>query len=246
MKHVKTIGIIGLGSFGKFVASLIPTDRDIHIRGVDIKPVDCSPTIEQTSLEVVAASDVVIVAVPLESYEAVLPEVAKHLRPEALLIDVCSVKVKPEQLVHQFLPGHRNILLTHPLFGPLTEGRKLIVTECTGELAKHVIAFCEQNLSMELHYMSSVEHDETMAQVHVLSFFIARGLSDLGVGGQSVVTPTYKKLMELVDIDRAHSEELFMTVQQGNPFAEKVRQQVVASFTNLEQSLRQKSMAGHV
>jgi prephenate dehydrogenase len=237
MKEIKTVGIIGLGSFGKFIASLIPSDRHLEIMCADTAPIGDAGAIVQCDLRTVAAADVVILAIPLTAYDTVLRDIKDSFRPETVLIDACSVKVKPEQLIDEILPSHPNLLLTHPLFGPLTVGRRMVVTKSRGQLAEKIVQFCEQSLGIDIYRMSSEEHDKAMAQIHVLSLFVARGLSNLGLQPHPIATPTYRMLMELVEIDRGHTEELFLTVQEGNPFADIVRKQVVKTFTELEVSL---------
>jgi prephenate dehydrogenase len=197
---------------------------------------------EMTDLAKVASADVVILAVPLDAYPDLLKELVSLIKPETLLLDICSVKIIPEQYYEEYFPEHPNLLLTHPLFGPQsaseeTKGHKLVVTKSKGELAEHVLAYAEHGLELEIHTMSSRDHDEFMAQVHVLTFFVARGLSNLRPKKGPFVTPSYKMIMDLVAFDQTHSDELFHTIQDGNPLAEEMRQRVVKSFVDLEASL---------
>ena len=243
MKKITSVGIIGLGSFGRFAASLVPRDADVVLYGYDPKeaPVD---GVKLVDLATLAKADVVILAVPLEQYPVLLPQLQPLIGPDTLLVDVCSVKVRPAQHIHKYFPDHANLLLTHPLFGPQsagesTKGHKLIVTESKGDIAQQLLDFCEQKLELELHNMTNEEHDQLMAQVHVLTFFVARGLSDLQIKKGPFITPSYKMIMDLVTFDQTHSDELFQTIQRGNPYAESMRQQVVQSFSKLAASLEE-------
>jgi prephenate dehydrogenase len=242
MKHITSIGIIGLGSFGRFVASLIPTDKDLRVYAYD--PIAAHlDGVEPADLPTVARADVIILAIPLSAYPAVLGRLQKLIPPETLIIDVCSVKTYPEQYLQKHLPNHPNILLTHPLFGPQsasngTDGCKLVISKSSGEKADIVAKFCEQSLGLEIQRMSSEEHDRLMAKVHVLTFFVARGLSQLDIEEGPFVTPSYKMIMDLVKFDQTHTDDLFQTIQRGNPFAEEMRNQVIESFTRLEASLK--------
>lgn len=237
MNQIKTVGIIGLGNFGKFIATIIADNIDVQIFGVD--PINNAPSsgIRMSDMRTVASCDVVILAVPLSAYENVLRELRDSILPETLLVDVCSVKVLPEKLINEFLPDHSNLLLTHPLFGPLTKGRRIVVTECRGALAAEALLFCERSLDMSVITMTSKEHDEEMAQIHVLSLFIARGLSNLRLKATHIATPTYNMLLDLAKIDQSHSEELFETVQAGNPFGDEIRHKAVEAFISLEGDL---------
>lgn len=244
MHSIHTIGIIGLGSFGTFIASLVPPTADVKIYGFDQRQATYPTGVHAADLTTVAHCDIVILAVPLEAYEQVLPRLTPTLRPETLIIDICSVKSRPEALFEQYLIGHRSILLTHPLFGPQsaakghTKGHTLIVTKTSGELAETVVAWCKRVLGLDIRYMSAVEHDKIMAQVHALTFFVARGLSDLNVGESPFTTPSYRLILDLIELDRTHSNELFNTIQRGNPYADAMRQQVLKSFNELESELK--------
>jgi len=238
MKEIKSVGIIGLGSFGRFVASLIPSR--VKTIGYDIDAVGSD--IRRASLGEVCAADVVILAVPLGSYDSILPKVGSLLKPDTLIIDVCSVKKMPESIFDMHLPDHVNILMTHPLFGPQsalggTAGHRLVVTKSRGKRAATVLKFCEDQLGLEIDFMSGDEHDETMAKVHALTFFVARGLARMNLGDVVIKTPSYDMLQNLVRFDKTHSNELFETIELGNPYATIVRRQLIESFDILEKEL---------
>jgi len=244
MQNVHTIGIIGLGSFGRFMVTLLPQDKDLIIRGYDQYPLPVKD-VKLDSLDAVIASDIVIMAVPLDAYPEILAEVAKHIRPETLLIDICSVKVYPEQHIATYLPEHPNLLLSHPLFGPQsasdsTVGHKLIVTKVKGKLAHDVVDYTTNDLGLEVHRMTAEDHDRLMAQVHVLTFFVARGLSSMELKEVPFITPSYKMITDLVAFDQTHTDELFKTIQQGNPFADEMRQRIIESLTTIENTLTEK------
>lgn len=234
------VGIIGLGSFGKFLASLLIEDDRFDVCGFEKQKLFDSP-VPLKPLDVVAGSDIVVLAVPYTSYAEILPNIATSLRYDALLVDICSVKTLPAEAIDTHLPGHGNLLLTHPLFGPNTAGRRLAVTDVRGSVAQQFLSVLEDTFGMQVVQMTNEEHDQAMAQIHVLSLFVARGLSNLGLKDHALATPTYELIMQLVRLDRSHSEALFQTVQSANPYAEQIRQDIVQSFTNLELELRKKN-----
>lgn len=243
MKDIQTIGIIGLGGFGAFAVTIIPRRPGMQILGFDADRTKQVPGVEPASFEQVAAADVVVLAVPLEAYETVLPRLAALLKSDTLVIDICSVKVRPTELFRQFLPMHRNVLLTHPLFGPQsagpgkTAGHKLVVTGSKGDRAKRVLERCKSELKLEICRMAAPEHDKIMAQVHALTFFVARGLSELNMDAGPFITPSYRMILDLIKLDRTHSDQLFQTIQRGNPYADAIRQQVLRSFNDVESEL---------
>jgi len=234
-----TVGIIGLGSFGVFLAGLIP--EGVRVIGYD--PHATTDDIEIADFPAVVAADIVILAVPLQALRTVLERLKTVVRPETLLVDVCSVKTKPQDIYANILPGHANLLFTHPLFGPQsaatgTKDHQLIVTKSSGALAERVVTFCEQKLQLRISRMSADEHDQVMARVHALTFFVARALGDMQLQEEAFMTPSYDMLMDLVKLDRSHSEELFQTVEQGNPYARQERERLLASFAGIEAKLK--------
>src|SRR5687768_10784808 len=110
-KHATSVGILGLGNFGSFAASLIPS----HISVVGYDP-DMSKGASLTlgTFEEVCRADIVILAIPLSTYPETLVRLKPLLQPETLVIDVCSVKELPQASLAELLPHHANILLTHP------------------------------------------------------------------------------------------------------------------------------------
>ena len=87
--------------------------------------------------------------------------------------------------------------------------------------------------------MSTEAHDKIMARVHALTFFVARGLANMELADEVFMTPSYKMLMDLVKLDHSHSQQLFQTVQRGNPFAEAARKELLESFAQVEASLKE-------
>ena len=228
-----TIGIIGEGSFGKFLKGLVPS-------GVTVLSVDGHATAEQFAA--VCQADIVFLAIPLASYTDVLPKLAARVPKDTLVVDVCSVKMLPEKLFMQHLGDHTNILLTHPLFGPESAARSaagfsLIITKSRGARAKGLLSFCEQELGLKIIRMTSEEHDKAMAEVHAVTFFMARGLGSLPPVAAELHTPSYNKLLSLAELDMAHSEDLFLTIEQGNPFAKAARQGLLKTLQTIHQRL---------
>ena len=85
-----SVGIIGLGSFGNLVASLLTAHTSFDILGFDIHG-HTSDHARSASFHQVATADIVILAIPLTAYPAVLEKLRPILPATSLLIDVCSV-----------------------------------------------------------------------------------------------------------------------------------------------------------
>jgi prephenate dehydrogenase len=162
------------------------------------------------------------------------------------VVDVCSVKTKPAQLLQKYLPDHPNMLVTHPLFGPQsascgdTAGRELIVTGSRGGKAKAVLAYCKDTHGLVIRHTTAEEHDRAMAQVHALTFFLAHGLARARVGEDvPFVTPSFRSLLELIALDKRHTDALFNTIQQGNPYAHEAREALLRNLKDINQEIQE-------
>lgn len=233
-----------MGSFGKLTASLLPKNTSVYSYDPAHETKD-SP-IGSHTFELVATADIVILAIPLKAYKPTLQKLNGLLKPETLIVDVCSVKTVPEQLLAKYLPNHTNLLLAHPLFGAQTikdagKGHKLIVTKAHGETAKKVLDYCEKKLGLEIKHLTAKEHDMAMAEVHALTFFLGRALNNTSINSAPPdLPPSYKSLLELVRLDKAHSEDLFETIELGNPYAAATRKAFVRQMLDLEKDLEKR------
>ncbi len=237
------IGIIGLGNFGSFAAGLFAGDKDLRVVAHDPGTALTPEGVKRVSLEGAGKADVVVLCVPLAAYKEVLSGIRPYVRPEALVIDICSVKTEADAQLRKYLSEHQNLLVTHPMFGALsaaggTDGHTLVVTGALGERAEKAIRYGRARLGLKILRMTNEEHDKVMAEVHALTFFVARGLARAGLTPAPFQAPSFQMLLDLVVFDQAHSDDLFATIELGNPFAEEARQRLLASFAQVEAELQ--------
>ena len=127
--------------------------------------------------------------------------------------------------------------MTHPLFGPQslsTSGasKSVVVTQESGGLADGLLR-AWRDIGINKIDMSAEDHDREMARVHVLPFIIGRSLLTMGITESPVGTGYFGKLLELVDVERHHSPELFKTIQRHNPYASDVRTNLITTLCTL-------------
>ena len=251
MVNSKIVGLIGYGSFGKLTAAHISRYAPTLIYSPSLKPSSKLPkNCHYASLkELAAKSDLVILAVNLDELELVLKTIAPLLKPTCLVVDVCSVKVKPAELMQKYLPKTVQILATHPLFGPQSAseeqnglaGHTIVVYPIRIKNFTLIKLFLSQKLKLKVVEMSPKEHDKQMALIHGLTFFLARGLMKMNLSTTGLNTPSYKKLLSLAELEKHHSKELFKTIESGNPYAAEIRQKMIKVLTKLhEQTLNSK------
>ena len=103
------VSLIGHGRLGKLISGFLSRDVDLEIFDQSI----------DRPLSDISQSSVVLLCVPISQMEKVCQEIAPHLKENTLVIDVCSVKEYPMNVMKKNLPDHVQILGTHPMFGPI-------------------------------------------------------------------------------------------------------------------------------
>jgi len=92
-------GIIG---FGQFMARHLAPFFDVAVcDNADLERKAEKIGVKWRDFETVAAKQIVIFAVPLKTFAGVLQCAAPFLKTDALCLDVCSVKMKPLELMLQ-------------------------------------------------------------------------------------------------------------------------------------------------
>ncbi len=235
-------GVIGYGSFGKLLVDLLcPKYRVVFSSSRQVERGDA----DQVKLdELVKTCDVIFLCIPLSAYNSICDKVAKILNPNVVIVDVASVKVKPEIVLPELLPNHTKFFFTHPLFGPESakdgslDGLKLVVTNSIGGDFRDIAAIFE-HLGAEIVHMSAEDHDKQMAYTHALTFYISHALARMHITEIELTAPSYKKLLALQELDTHHSEDLFRTIQNGNPFAAETRARLMSALVDIENSLHE-------
>lgn len=243
----KTLGIIGLGAFGIFMAKhLSPYYRllgyDRHIP--ENAPLDLAP------LEKVAACDIVVFAVPLENLEQAAAEAAAHIKPGALVLDVTSVKVRPLEILTRFIPEHADLMGTHPLFGPQS-GKNGIASlrmalcpvRIPADRYYRICDFLTDKLRLLVLKTDPDSHDREMAKVQAMTHFMSRALREIGLEPSPMATRAYEKLQEFASIVLSDSWDLFLTIEKGNPYADDLRRRLLGELQSLEDKLAKKDTA---
>ncbi len=223
-----TLGLIGFGAFGRLTARRLAPWFDIVAH--DPAATDGEGVAVLADLATAAARPVVILAVPVGALEATLAAVRPHLRPDALVIDVGSVKVKPAQAMAAALPSGVRIVGTHPLFGPQSArdgiaGLRIAVCAVRGGRdARRVAAFCRRALGLKVFQVTPEDHDREAATVQGLTHLIARVLLKMEPLPTRMTTASFERLMQAVDMVRHDSPAVFQAIERDNPYAAEVRE----------------------
>jgi prephenate dehydrogenase len=246
---VQTFGLVGYGHFAEIVSRSLTAHGRVLVYDTDpARLPQAGPNLEPASFEDVARADVVIAAVPFSALESVLSKLRPLLRPETLVMDVTSTKEHATEIFERVLHDHPNVMATHPLFGPpstnrFVPGEKLVVTLSRGPQAQAFRQFLTDTFGLEIVDVEAHEHDEAMAYMQALPFFIARALVEIGVLNEKhvhdLVIPSFEKLARIAEIEKHHTADMFDTSQRSNPYAEAARKRFLEELTALDERIRE-------
>ena len=190
---------------------------------------------------VLAAADVVILALPesvaIESVRAV----QSAMRDDVLLVDTLSVKSQIVGLMRDFAPPFETLSI-NPMFGPSAgfAGQNLIAVKVAiGPRAESFIEIL-QSWGCRIAFRTAEEHDRAMAALQtathaaILSFGMALEKLDYEVSALSdMSSPPHRVLLALLARILGGEPEVYWDIQAHNTFAQGARDAVRQSAQDL-------------
>lgn len=196
------ITIVGLGLIGGSVALDLKSQMNVHVIGVDTNlghqevAMDLGLVHEVMDLDVaVLKSDIIILAVPVDIIELILPNLLDNISKKSVLIDLGSTK----DAICKMIWHHKNrgrFVAAHPLAGTEFSGPKAALRGLF-QNKKNIICESEKSdpdalalalrlfdsLGMKTSFMSAQDHDKHLAYVshlsHVSSFMLGLTVLDI-------------------------------------------------------------------
>jgi prephenate dehydrogenase len=243
----KTFGLIGVGAFGALAAKHLAPHFDLvlHDAVVDVAALASAVGARKGSLQQAAVCDIVMLAVPVQKMREVLAAIAPVVKPDALVVDVASVKMQPVAAMLEILPPSVAIVGTHPLFGPQSgkhgiNGLNMAVCEVRGGRGPEVVQFCVEKLGLRVSQVTPEQHDREVAYVQGLTHMIAKMIVALDLPKFTMTTKTYELIDQAVEFIRYDSDDLFRTIERENPFAGEAKQAFFSAARRLEEKLSSK------
>jgi prephenate dehydrogenase len=227
------IAIIGgYGNMGQWFARFLSQEgKQVVISGRDqvrLREVAGQLGVESASNEqAVTAADAVILSVPIDSFEAIVKEIAPYTHTGQYIFDITSIKVKPVEIMHKYI-RQGTILGVHPMFGPGAKGMKgqrFVLTPVNDEeekLADKTKKYLEDR-GANVAVMEPIEHDDLMSIVLGLSHFIALVSADtlLHLGklekAREISGTSYRLLLTLAEGVVSEDPEFYSSLQMNLP-----------------------------
>ena len=172
-----------------------------------------------------AESDVVVISVPIDDTDRVIRDVGPHLREEALLMDITSIKEAP--IATMLASTRASVVGTHPMFGPgvhSLQGQRFVVCRARGDAWADWVVNTFTARGLTVTEATPVQHDRAMSIVQVLTHFqtqvLGLTLAKLGVPLDETLrftSPAY--LLELYVAARhfAQDPQLYGPIEMRNP-----------------------------
>ena len=214
------------------------------MRVYDIKAVDNNEGIEICSLSEVLECILVFIAVPIRSFEEVIKEIATYKLYNTTIIDVCSVKVYPVEIMEKYLPEQVGIIGSHPHFGPdsYSPFRELKVTICpvrdVYKRSNDIKGIFEAQ-SVHTIELTPDEHDRIAASSQGVTHFIGRVLNESGIRSTNMNTMGFNELLGVIEQTCNDSWDLFKDLQRYNPYTNDMIDNLVGTIEKIHNKIKE-------
>ena len=239
---MNSVGIIGFGRFGKVLANIL--QRGFAIKAYDPKPAGPFPGVQFLDLDTVLNEKVIFIAVPIRHFESVIADISTKLKKETTLIDVCSVKNYPVNIMLKILPDHIGVIATHPMFGPdsyMSNSNLKMMINNTRDLHNQY-SFWKRFFSdqgIQIIEMTPDQHDRLAAKTQGVTHFLGRMLKEFGIKKTNIDTQGFRDLLDLVGQTCNDTWELYADLQLYNPYTEDMVEKLKASTNKLDNQLNE-------
>jgi prephenate dehydrogenase len=238
------IGIIGFGRFGKLLSRYLSKDFKVFVYNRSCKETAIRDAGAQpVSFEQACRQRIIILCIPISLMRQTLKNIVPHLRREALIMDVCSVKVYPVQWMREILPDTVSILPTHPMFGPDSAAESLLdrkIVLCRERVSdpqyQRIVSYLRSKGLIVIE-TTPEDHDRQIALSLGLTHFIGRGLEEFGAKELIIDTEGYKRLLHILGVVTHDTWQLFEDMHHYNPYAEENRKAFITAMKTIEEKL---------
>lgn len=226
------VAIIGAGKMGSWFAKLF---RDEGYSVVvasrnqkKLQELGANLDVETASfLKAIDGADRVLFCVSIPALEEVVKLISKKIRKNQILLDICSIKKYPVEILHKYFPDNL-ILGTHPVFGPGStrlKNKTVILTPTNNKEREFAKSFEDwlKSKRAKVFLMSPEEHDLLMSVVLGLPHFIGLVACDVLLDQEKyletkkVAGTTFRMLFTLAEVAALEEPELFYSLQSYLP-----------------------------
>jgi prephenate dehydrogenase len=229
--------IIGFGRFGKLLATVLREEFSVVVFDVRENREEAQELgVEFTNFERACQASTIFFCVPISEFEQAIRDAAPHLKPGTLVMDTCSVKVHPVEVMRRELPGTVEALATHPLFGPDSakdslEGLRIVF--CPLRVSQERLDFWRdfwQRRGVSVIEKTPAEHDRLAAYSQGITHFLGRMLGELNLCSTEITTKGFEDILGVIEQTNHDTWQLFFDLQHYNPYTAEMRDKLVQAF----------------
>ncbi|MBI3951979.1 MAG: prephenate dehydrogenase/arogenate dehydrogenase family protein [Acidobacteria bacterium] len=244
MKETQRCSIIGFGRFGQLLASILRQEFSVMVHDVrEDRRVAQEIGVDFVSFERACQAPTIFLCVPISALEPVLQRAKLHLRPGSLVMDTCSVKVYPAQVMQCQLPETVEALATHPLFGPDSAKHGLHglrIVFCPLRVSDERLEFWRafwQRHGLIIIEKTPDEHDRLAAYSQGITHLVGRVLGELDLHLGEISTRGFEDILGVIEQTNHDTWELFHDLQHYNPYTRQMRDELVRAFNTIMANL---------
>lgn len=230
------IGVIGYGRFGKLLCGYLLQNLEVHVFSRQRPEDDIDKrVIWENSMEILAdATDFIIPAVPISQFKSVVTCLSPHLRKGVTIMDVCSVKMYPVEVMLKNIPTGINIIASHPMFGQKTleerngnlQNLKMVMwkVKCDPHIYYQAKKYF-QSLGLDIVELSPQQHDEYTATSQSIAQTLRFMFQDLNIKPTPVDTEAAAGIFKAISL-MGSDRRIWEDMQKYNPYVNPVLQKL--------------------
>lgn len=240
----KIVSVYGFGRFGKLWTEILTEDFQVKVYSRSGVNSDELPQGAHACTELeLFDCDALFFCVAISALKGLLKQIAPLCRKDTQFFDTCSVKSYPARWMQQLLPQGCEIIASHPMFGPdsfYQSQQKLTLVMCNVTAHEKTMLFWRDYFTrkkLDVQTMSTDEHDRMVAYSQGITHYIGRILAELQLQPTRIDTLGYTKILEVVEQTCHDSWQLFLDLQNFNPYGGEMRQKLDGAIAKMNRIL---------
>jgi len=251
--------VLGAGKMGVWFARFCKEKGDTVVLA-DRKPEKLAKLKDELGVEVadfpaaVKGADRVLICVSISSFEETVKRIADSVHKGQPVMDVCSIKDYPVQVMHEYLKDAL-VLGTHPVFGPGSSGvahKAYVLTPTNPEEEAYALEYQRwlEREGAHVFVMTPQKHDELMSIVLGFAHFVGLAacetlLEQPGFAeSKKLAGTTYRMLFTLAEAVAMETPDLYANVQTKLAGMDKIEEAFISNAQGWVDLMKQKDSAG--
>jgi len=254
------VAIIGAGKMGRWFTQLFKNEGFSVVVSsrtrskAEVLGAEFGVEIARNNVNALDGADWILLCIPLDSLEPVLREIGSHVRSDQVVMDVCSIKEIPVNLLHANVE-HGVTLGTHPVFGPGAKSlvrQNFVLTPIDDEEKRFAEEFGGwlEKRGAAVSVLSPRKHDTLMSLVlgfpHFVGLVAGDTLMDNSdfVGAKAVGGVTFKLLLTLAEAVSSEEPIFYSNLHMSLPEVQKIEDLFLSKVENWLQLVKNQDCAG--